>query len=142
MSEVLALDAANPAPELEPAVAAALAELEAGAAAAATADTPLPAPEVEAYLAALRAIDAAAAGGDAADLGADVRKEPASILAGDLPPLGDLAAPALPAALLEADAALESPLGDGADADGDAALAAFSAELAEVEAIQVADYNK
>ncbi|KIZ05251.1 plastid ribosomal protein S5, partial [Monoraphidium neglectum] len=140
VDEVLALDAAEPTPELDPAVAAALAELEGEEQAAA--DAPLPAADVEAYLAALRAIDPATAGGSAAALGEDVRKEAVIVPEGEAAPLPDLSYPELPADVLASDASLfQSALAAGDDAETDAVLAAFSAELAELEAIQVADYN-
>ncbi len=138
----MAIDAPSvAAPELDAASAAAAAALAAEAAAAG-ADAPLSGADVSTYLSALRGVDAKAAGGSA-DALEGVRKE-AVAAAGAAPALpADIAAPALPAALAAADAPFAAAAGaEGADGEGDALLAAFRADLAELEAIQIADYDK
>lgn len=72
---------------------------------------------------------------------ADVRKEAVSA-AGAAPAPLDIKVPELPAALLAADASFEGAGAGEGDAEGDALLAAFKADLAELEAIQLADYDK
>ena len=142
IAELLAIDADGAVPELPEDVVAAAAALAAdGLVPDVPASDVLSASEVEAYLAALRAVDVAAAGGDAAAALEGVRQEVVG-KAAPLKPLGNVPVPPLSEDLLKVDATgLESLLGDGTDAEAAAALAAFTADLAELEAISVADYD-
>jgi hypothetical protein len=139
IDEILAIDADAAVPALPADVAAAAAAVSADGLLPEGASSPLADAEVEAYLAALRGVDASAAAGDASAL-AGVRTEPVA-KAGASAPLGDVAVPAMPASKVDA-SSFESLLGGGGDAEAAAALAAFTADLAEIEAISVADYDK
>ncbi|GBF92310.1 30S ribosomal protein S5 [Raphidocelis subcapitata] len=140
VAEVLALDADAAPPAVDPSLAATAAAIEAEGLASG-AGPALPQSDVDDYLATLRAIDAAAAGGSA-DALEGVRKEAVGPVGAVAAP-EDVAAPALPKGLSAPDAPfadLPAALAAGG-ADDDALLAAFGAELAEVEAIPVADYS-
>jgi len=131
VADLLALDVAaqGAVPQLDAAVSAAAAQIAADG--LVDAAEPLPASEFDAYLKELSGISAAAAGGSDAALG-DVRKE--AVTVGATPALEDIQIPQLPASLSKADAPFASVSAE-ADVEGDALLAAFQAELAELEAL-------